>query len=58
MNSLEIATALYNACLDMDQYDYIDQAEEDIKNLTKDIEILKANNCNTLLQALEIILNN
>lgn len=58
MNSLEIATALYNACLDMDQFDYIELLESDINILVKEIELLKINNCNGLLQALEIILNN
>lgn len=58
MNSLEIATALYNACLDIDQFDYIELLESDINILVQEIELLKNNNYNGLLKALEIVLNN
>lgn len=53
MDNRELATELYNSCLDMDFMDYIEISEEEIDMLVKEIEVLKNNNCNMILNILE-----
>ena len=55
METEKIARILYNMSLDMDYADYIEYAEEEIDCIRKGLLILKENNCDCLLQALEII---
>ena len=50
-----IARILYNMSLDMDYADYLDYAEEEIKIMTEELQVLIENNCASVIQALEII---
>lgn len=58
METEKMARILYNMSLDMDYADYIEYAEEEINCIKKELLILKENNCDSLLQALEIITMN
>lgn len=55
MELIRIARILYNMSLDMDYADYIEYAEEEINCIHAELLLLKDNNCDSLLQALEII---
>lgn len=50
-----IARILYNMSLDMDYADSLEYAEEEIECMTKELQVLSENKCDSLLQALEII---
>ena len=50
-----IARILYNMSLDMDWEDGEEFAEEEITCIEKELDVLKENNCDSLLQALENI---
>ena len=53
MNNRELATEIYYSLMDMDFMDYIETTDEDIEMLEREIEILKNNNCNMILNILE-----
>lgn len=55
MELSRIARILYNMSLDMDYADYLEFAEEEIKQMEKELEILVENNCRCVLQAMENI---
>jgi hypothetical protein len=55
MEKQRIARILYNMSLDMDYADYIEYAEEEISCIAMELQVLQDNNCDSLLQALEII---
>ena len=57
MRNKELANKLYNICSDMDILDYEDLKNTEINMLTNELEILQENNCNTLLNLLEIIVS-
>lgn len=50
-----MARILYNMSLDMDWEDGKEFAEEEIICIKKELDVLKENNCDFLLQALENI---
>lgn len=53
MSNKELAIEIYNSLIDMDFGDYEELAGEEIEMLVKEIEILKNNNCNMILNILE-----
>lgn len=53
MEKLRLAQALYEMMEDMDFADYEETKEQDIENLAKEIKILQDNECTSLLQLLE-----
>lgn len=57
MDFRQIAESIYNAALDMDFADYVENKDEDVRRLERALEDLEASNENqsALLQALERI---
>lgn len=55
MENSRIARILYNLSLDMDYADYLEFAEDEIACIEKELQTLRNNNCDCLLQALEVI---
>ena len=50
-----IARILYNMSLDMDYADSLEFAEEEIECITKELQVLSENRCDSLMQILEVI---
>lgn len=50
-----IARILYNMSLDMDYADSLEYAEEEIECITKELQVLSENKCDSLMQVLEVI---
>lgn len=55
MEKERIARILYNMSLDMDYADYIEHSEEEISCIARELQVLQDDNCDSLLQVLEII---
>lgn len=55
MEKSRIARILYNMSLDMNYADYVEFTEHDITCITNELQMLKENGCNCLLQILENI---
>lgn len=55
MENSRIARILYNMSLDMNYADFLEYAEEEIKYIEKELQVLEDNACDSLLQALLII---
>lgn len=50
-----IARILYNMSLDMDYADSLEFAEKEIECITKELQVLSENRCDSLMQILEVI---
>ena len=50
-----IARILYNMSLDMDYAESLEFAEEEIECITKELQVLSENRCDSLMQILEVI---
>lgn len=55
MDTQKIAKILYNLSLDMDYADSLEYKDEEVKCITEELEILKQNECFSMLQMLEMI---
>lgn len=55
MELSKIARILYNMSLDIDYEDVLEYREEEINCITKELELLQQNNCDSTLQMLSII---
>lgn len=55
MENSRIARILYNMSLDMNYAEFLEYAEEEIRYIEKELQVLEENACDSLLQALLII---
>lgn len=55
MNNKRIAKILYTLSLDMDYADSLEYMNDEIEMIAAELEVLKKNKCDCLLQALEVI---
>lgn len=55
MDNKRIAKILYALSLDMDYADSLEYMDDEIKMIAAELEVLKKNNCDCLLQALEVV---
>ncbi len=51
----KIARILYSMSLDMDYADSVEYAETEIEEISKELKFLKDNDCDVILQALDVI---
>lgn len=55
MELTKIARILFNMSLNMDYADFLEDAEQEIAQITNELQLLKDNGCDSTLQALENI---
>lgn len=55
MDNKRIAKILYALSLDMDYADSLEYMDDEIEMIAAELEVLKKNRCDCLLQALEVI---